>query len=227
MKKNQLYAWFKEGNITVPSFLLVHYRTLGLNEQELVLLLQLQNFIDKGQPYPAPSQLSERMSLQEEDCAFMIQKLIQKGYIHIEGENNQEYYTLDSLYEKMLDCFLKMQNKIENEETAETASSLYTVFEKEFGRPLSPFECETLAMWMEDDHQPDIVKAALKEAVVSGKLNFRYIDRILFEWKKSGIKTLEQARDHSQKFRAYQRRDKREAPEEPLKDVPFYNWLEQ
>ena len=29
------------------------------------------------------------------------------------------------------------------------------IFEQEFGRPLSPLECETLAMWLDqDDHNP-------------------------------------------------------------------------
>ncbi len=56
-------------------------------------------------------------------------------------------------------------------------------------------------MWMDqDEHDPTIIKAALREAVLSGKLNFRYIDRILFEWKKNGIKTIEQAQQHAKSF---------------------------
>ena len=58
-------------------------------------------------------------------------------------------------------------------------------------------ECESLAMWIDEDGQsPDIIKAALSESVISDKLNFRYIDRILFDWKKNGIETLEQAKIH-------------------------------
>jgi DNA replication protein len=103
---------------------------------------------------------------------------------------------------------------------------LYTCFEQEFGRPLSPLECETLAIWIDQDHHdPTIIKAALREAVISGKMNFRYIDRILFEWKKQGIETLEQARDYGQRFRKQQ-----SSPgqvQRSKKAVPFYNWLEQ
>ena len=99
-----------------------------------------------------------------------------------------------------------MKNKNTQEVTKKAdESDLYTCFEKEFGRPLSPFECESLAMWMDDDHHdPIIIKAALRESVMSGKLNFRYIDRILFEWKKNGIKTIEQAKNHGRKFRQKQ-----------------------
>ncbi|MFJ7745953.1 DnaD domain-containing protein [Peribacillus sp. NPDC097295] len=231
MNKEHLYAWFKEGTITIPSFLLTNYKTMGLNEQEMVLLLQLQSFIEQDNPFPAPSQLSDRMTLQESECLFLIQRLVQRGFVQMVVENNQEIgqekYSLDPLYEKMMDCFLKTLKKAESAEVQKAGESLYTIFEQEFGRPLSPFECETLAMWMEDDHQPDIIKAALREAVISGKLNFRYIDRILFEWKKNGIKTLEQAREQGQKFRVHQKRDRKIESTQPLKDVPFYNWLEQ
>jgi DNA replication protein len=113
-----------------------------------------------------------------------------------------------------------------NKKAEET--DLYTCFEKEFGRPLSPFECETLGMWMDDDHHdPVIIKAGLKEAVMSGKLNFRYIDRILFEWKKNGINTIEQAKNQGRKFRQKQSLKPNVKDESQHSSVPFYNWLEQ
>jgi len=148
---------------------------------------------------------------------------VQKGFITIEEriENHirSERYSLDPLWEKLIRTVFQGQKQDEQHE-----EQLYTVFEHEFGRPLSPMECETLAMWMDqDEHDPTIIKAALREAVLSGKLNFRYIDRILFEWKKNGIKTIEQAQQHAKKFRKNQ--GKQEQPYKPT--VPIYNWLEQ
>lgn len=99
--------------------------------------------------------------------------------------------------------------------------SLYTIFEEEFARPLSPLECETLAIWQDQDqHDAQLIKHALKEAVLSGKLSFRYIDRILFEWKKNGLKTVEQAKIHSQKFRRVQAKQN-EPQKEYKRQVPF------
>ncbi|WP_409301334.1 DnaD domain-containing protein [Peribacillus sp. SCS-155] len=231
MMKDKLLSWLNEGSITIPAFLLSHYKIMGLNEQEVMLLLQLQNFTDKGNGFPTPQQLTSVMTFQETECLFIIQRLIQRGFIEIQEEYTDsirhERYSIDPFYSKMIDCFLKVtKEKQETQDEAE-GESLYTVFESEFGRPLSPFECETLAMWMEDNHHPDIIKAALREAVISGKINFRYIDRILFEWKKNGIKTLEQAKSHGQKFRMHQKRTKRLEPAVSGKEVPFYNWLEQ
>lgn len=230
MIKDKLYSWFKEGSLTIPSVLLTHYPKMGLDEKEVMLLLQLQNFIEKGENFPAPSQLADRMTFEESECLFMIQRLIQRGFVMIEEEVDRtigdERYSLQPLYEKMITSYLVSQKQEEAVQVQVEGESLYTVFEQEFGRPLSPFECETLAMWQDDEHHPDLIKGALRESVISGKINFRYIDRILFEWKKNGIKTVEQAKAQSQKFRSYQKREKKQ-DNQPVKDVPFYNWLEQ
>ena len=86
---------------------------------------------------------------------------------------------------------------------------LYQRFEAEFSRPLSPIEAETLSMWLDEDgHKTELIIAALREAVVSGKLNFRYIDRILFEWKRNGVQTLQQAKAYGEKFRKHQTKTK-------------------
>lgn len=230
MIKDKLYNWFKEGSLTIPSVLLTHYSKMGLEEKEVMLLLQLQNFIEKGENFPAPSQIADRMTFEESECLFMIQRLIQRGFVMIEEEIDRtigdERYSLQPLYEKMITSYLVSQKQEEAVQVQVEGESLYTVFEQEFGRPLSPFECETLAMWQDDEHHPDLIKGALRESVISGKINFRYIDRILFEWKKNGIKTVEQAKAQSQKFRSYQKREKK-PDNQPVKDVPFYNWLEQ
>lgn len=44
--------------------------------------------------------------------------------------------------------------------------------------------------------------------------NFRYIDRILFEWKKNGIKTVDQAQNQGRKFRANQQRTQQTTKQE-------------
>lgn len=236
MSKTSLLRWIQEGNVTIPGVLLTHYKEMNLDENELVLLLQVISFVENGNEFPTPFELSSRMTITVSVCTEILRKLIQKGFIEIKesysGDNvRYERYDVGPLWEKLIDYFLlrnKQEAAIANQKSE---TDLYTCFEQEFGRPLSPFECETLAMWMDDDHHdPHIIKAALREAVISGKLNFRYIDRILFEWKKNGIKTIEQAKSYGKKFRQSQipQRNKQIEDSDPtLKSVPFYNWLEQ
>lgn len=231
--KSSIISWIQEGTISIPVLLLTEYRNIKLSEYELMLLLHMMTFIQKGNEFPTPEQLSSRMTISTSECTELLRKLIQRGFIEIMDAYSEdgirfEKYSLDPLWEKLVDHFLfRQKNTIEiKKQTME--ADIYTCFEKEFGRPLSPFECETLALWLDDDHHdPIIIKAALREAVMSGKLNFRYIDRILFEWKKNGIKTIEQAKNQGRKFR--QKQVIKRVSEEPRGEpqVPFYNWLDQ
>ncbi|WP_431804932.1 DnaD domain-containing protein [Halobacillus andaensis] len=103
------------------------------------------------------------------------------------------------------------------------------MFEQEFGRPLSPFEIENINIWLDQEEQePALIKAALREAVLMGKLNFKYIDRILREWKRKGIQTVEQARQHGKKFRQGQVKNTSSTKSPVKRDVSlYYNWLEE
>lgn len=232
--KSNILSWLQEGNITIPTLLFSEYRNLKLTEYELVLVLNIITFLEKGNGFPTPEELSSRMTVSVSECNEMLRRLVQRGFIEIIDEYatdgiRYEKYSVLPLWEKLIEQYLMKDKNSKNLSKKSEETDLYTCFEREFGRPLSPFECETLGMWMDDDHHdPMIIKAALREAVMSGKLNFRYIDRILFEWKKNGIKTIEQAKNHGRKFRQKQTHN-RNTQEEPQQSpsIPFYNWLEQ
>ncbi|RIW33116.1 DnaD domain protein [Bacillus salacetis] len=232
--KQLMVSWMEEGTVSIPQLLLSNYHKIGLSESEFVLLLQVYSFIEKGNNFPTPEELSSQMSFSSEECSSILRRLVQNQFISIEEGNSSsgilyEKYSLKPLWAKMAE-FVLSESKSENmEKTLLEETDLYTVFEQEFSRPLSPLECETLAMWIDqDEHTVVIIKAALREAVISGKLNFRYIDRILFEWKKNGVKTIEQAKKHGERFRPHQKmQSAAQTVKSDKKTVPFYNWLEQ
>ena len=63
------------------------------------------------------------------------------------------------------------RESIKPDDTVEEAyDNLFQLFEREFGRPLSPMECETLTQWLDEDGHPEVlIVAALREAVFCGK----------------------------------------------------------
>src|SRR5690606_14247234 len=80
--------------------------------------------------------------------------------------------------------------------------NLFVLFEKEFGRALSPMEYETIAGWLDKDRYSEaLIIAALKESVFAGKVHFRYIDRILLEWARNRVKTPEEAKEYAARYR--------------------------
>jgi DNA replication protein len=234
MKKKIMLEWFEQGSIAIPKLLMMHYKKLGLDELEFMVILHVHTFLESGNSFPTPDEIAARMTITPVRCVETLRTLMQRGFLTIEGHKKNgevmcESYSLQPLWEKMLQLLMNETIEEEREKEKDLQSSLYTIFEKEFGRPLSPFECETLMMWQDQDgHETVLIQAALREAVMSGKLNFRYIDRILFEWKKNGVKTVEQAQNHGKKFRPHQ--TKKSLPRQEVKytgKVPFYNWLEQ
>ena len=67
---------------------------------------------------------------------------------------------------------------------------------KDLGRMLSPFELEDLQKTIrEDKTDPDLVRAALREAVFNGKTNWNYINAILRNWRREGITTMRQVEE--------------------------------
>ncbi|HWO95168.1 MAG TPA: DnaD domain-containing protein [Bacillus sp. (in: firmicutes)] len=233
MDKEKFIEWMEQGTVSIPKLLMTHYAKLGLNETELMTLLHIHMALEGGNAFPTPEEISSQMSISTGTCMEVLRGLLQRGFLAIEQHNQASFiterYTLKPLWETLLHSLFKESQENKKEQQVQLEVNLYTVFEKEFGRPLSPFECETLTMWQDQDHHdPIIIKAALREAVMSGKLNFRYIDRILFEWKKNGIKTIEQARSYGRKFRQHQQ-TKKNTSEQAVQNptIPFFNWLEQ
>ncbi|OXS80248.1 DnaD domain-containing protein [Domibacillus enclensis] len=225
--KEIMIHWMEQGSTSVPNVLLENYKKLSLNEQEMMLLLHIYSYSQKGILFPSFEELSNRMSITASECAGCVKKLLQKQVVEIEqgSQTGYESYSLEPLWNKLVALFESEARGQSVQQAMTEEKDLYSLFEEEFGRPLSSIECETLALWIDQDgHSPSVIKAALREAVLSMKLNFRYIDRILFEWKKQGIKTVEQAREQGKKFRKPAAMEQVSRSEQA---VPFYNWLEQ
>ena len=58
-----------------------------------------------------------------------------------------------------------------------------------------------LKLGYENNISEDLIKEAVKEAVLNGVSNLKYIDKILYEWGKTGIKTVRDVEDNRRKKR--------------------------
>nr|WP_308737535.1 DnaD domain-containing protein [Paenibacillus sp. AR247] len=202
----------------IPYVLLRHYRKLKLTDSEAMLLVHLIAFKQVEQKdFPTMEELEEVTGSGAQSIAESLQKLMRAGFIAIDEELDElrgiqyERYNLSGLYHQLSLCLAseeKQRAQAANRRTKKAAkpetdsSNMFTVFEKEFGRPLSPMECETISGWMDQDRYPEeLIRMALKEAVFAGKVHFRYIDRILLEWSRNRVRSAEDARAYTQKFR--------------------------
>lgn len=169
----------------ISGILLANYRKLKLNGDEFVVLVYLINNNDKTLNY---QDISEKTGIDKKEVLMLVNSLVEKDLISINLDKvngkSVEVYNLDSLYKKLYFFIIK-------EEPKKDKVDLFPVFEKEFGRTLTPMDYEIITAWQEAGFDDKLIVLALKEAVYNGVTNLRYIDKILYEWKKKGIKNKE------------------------------------
>ncbi|EKY4024923.1 DnaD domain-containing protein [Listeria innocua] len=236
MDYKMLGKWMAEGQVTLPQVLVKNYAAIGLNENELVLLLQIQSFAAEAEFFPSMEMLTDRTTLRLEDTIKTMDSLLKKGVVAIEQSKDNslmisEQYNLEPLWGKLVAFYENIEADNRQDQEVEQQTNLYSLFEAEFGRPLSPMEAEMLSAWVDQDRtSPDLIKEALKEAVISQKLNFRYIDRILLNWSKQGVKTTEDAKRVAEEFHQNGRTSQTINQSEVKKSagsIPLYDWLEK
>lgn len=210
-------AAMQAGGVSIPVTLLRLYKRMKLSEVEVMLLIQIMAFKDKdGKEFPTLEELQERMSAQPEAVIKALQRLMKNEVLQIDEEIDQvtgvlsENYNLAPMYRKLAAAWTEEAREARASAAPGTKAvpaktdveDIFTVFEKEFARPLTPMECETVSQWLDRDRYPEeLIMFALKEAVFAGVIHFRYIDRILLEWSRNRVQTPEQAREYTQKFR--------------------------
>lgn len=227
---SRLELWMKQGNVTISQLFFTHYRALNISDQEAVVLLHILSFQSAGIDFPTPSEIAKRMELSDHQVSSHLQRLMQKGFLLIaqsKFENMvQEKYVLQQLWERLVDELEKQNQQHEDQSDTNAVGQLFRTFEDEFGRIFTPLEYETISKWIDEDrHSPEVIRQALIEAVLAEKKSLKYIDRILFEWKKKNLMTLQDVRKHSEGFHKYT--VKPVPSSKSTAKVPFYNWLEE
>lgn len=226
MERKISYQQILKQQLTIPTKLFSDYKRIGLNETEVMVIVQLFRFQIDGIDFPTPNEITSYLTISEGECRGILLGLIQKGLLNMDelsDESGQlsEAYNLNVLWERLF------TEKVNNELVENHESTVFILFEQEFGRLLSPFEIEQINAWLDvDKMNTALIKAALRESVLMGKLNFKYIDRILREWKRKGIVSVEQAREEGKSFRNNQTPVKKAYNSEERDTSVYFDWLE-
>ncbi len=146
--------------------------------------------------------IKEKLGFDEEKIVNTFTNLVNKKYIEMVVTNNNgevlEQIKLDPFYDRLL----------LNSDTDNTSENdIYQLFERELGRTLSSFEYELINKWIEKGVSEETIKEALKEAILNNVRNFKYIDKIIYEWSKNGVK-------------------KRAKEDKSLEEMFEYDWLD-
>lgn len=212
-----------------PAFF-THYRALQITDQEAMVVLHIVAFQQDGIGFPTPNEISNRMEISDQQVSSILQRLMQRGFLFIDQSKKdnmvEETYTLFQLWERLIDHLEQQEQANQTNSSEQQIGDLFRVFEEEFGRVFTPLEYETISKWIDEDgHSVEVIRQALLEAVLAEKKSLKYMDRILFEWKKKNLTTLDAIRKHSEGFHKYT--VKTTPPVKTTSKMPFYNWLEE
>ena len=187
---------FKSGNLVLPSELLLNYNRLFSSSDDFLVwqFFYLQNTTALGEL--SPSQIAEKIGKQVTEVNQAISRLTEKGllqYRTIELNGEIEVIFDATLALERLDQLFEKQAPNQVQSTPNDLKSLVDTFQQELGRLLSPFEIEDLEKSLkEDGTSADLIKEALREAVLNGKPNWKYIQAILRNWRHEGIRSVAQ-----------------------------------
>ena len=187
---------FKSGNLVLPSALLMHYNQLFSSSDDFLVwqFFYLQNTTALGEL--SPSQIAEKIGKQVLDVNQAISRLTDKGllqYRTIELNGEIEVIFDATLALERLDQLSQQQDAGRIQPAQNNLKGLVETFQQELGRLLSPFEIEDLEKSLkEDGTSADLIKEALREAVLNGKPNWKYIQAILRNWRHEGIRSVAQ-----------------------------------
>ena len=159
-------------------------RKYELNFNEATILLY---FINQKKPLLNIPEIKQVLGMNESLIMETFSSLLTKKIISLVMQKNEEgkleeIINLDNFYHGI-------EEKYQQTDYNEKSSNIFSKFETEFGRPLSPMELEIINGWLNDNMNEELILCALKEAVYNGVSNMRYIDKILYEWRKKGYKS--------------------------------------
>lgn len=210
MSNSILEGLIKEKDYTFKKLLFKLIKDFDLTLEELLLLIY---FINQDKPVFDIKKISIITYLDNNEIMSAFSSLTAKGLVSIKTSKE------DGKITEVIDItntYRAMVSDININIKKQTTTNIYTIFEKEFGRPLSPVEYEIIKAWITSGISEELIKGALKEAVFNNVRNLRYIDKILSEWEKKGFKSVDEVDSYL----------KKKESNNPKQELFDYNWLE-
>lgn len=231
MAHSNIYDWLKMGHTSIPTILLKQFSALKLTAEEFVVITYLLSQLAQ----PSVDQIDAMSQDLGWDAMTLMEhmnQLMMKEYLAIELQTQadgtkRDHFTLRPLFEQ-LDQQLTARKRPAKPSVAmpnNEAAQLIQTFEREFGRVLTPIELETINQWLVlDSYSVDLIRLALKEAVIHQALSLKYMDKILLSWEKKNIRTVQEAQQELRRFQGRQEKALQQTAQYDNFDIPLVEW---
>ncbi len=193
-----LLKLLQDGDTSIPNFLLDNYAKMGMTNDEFLLYLQIKKEQARGNGFPPMDKLAASLGINSQTLFATIQSLQDKKMLEIKQRRDgqgqlTDFYDFSLFYQKLIALLDGKAAKVVETKSQADTNNIYDQIQVEFGRSLSPIEIETITQWINNDHfAPDLIRLALKEAVLNQAYNLKYMDRILLNWQQRNLTTAAQ-----------------------------------
>lgn len=196
-----------------------------LTLQQKVMLVEIDSLDNEKGCYASNKYFSEFFGISSGRVSQVINELIDKGYLNAEyiKEDNQilgRILKIQSppypvkVFRKLNRGYLEndeggikysKEGYLENDEDNNIIynninnnnNNIYDFLQKELGRTLSSTEIEKVKEWEDNE----LTRYAVKVSILNGAYTINYIDAIIYNWQKLGIKSVSQAQEETKRHR--------------------------
>ena len=216
--KEQLYKVLTSKKLVVSDYLIKVALNNDLSLTEFLVLAYYDNSFSNTFEVDL---ISNTLGIDVNSAMEAFNSLMIKGLVTLESvkdmENRlNEVVRLDGVYASIIE-------NTEAEAKEEVKEDIFRLFEKELGRTMSPMELELINGWLVSGTSEEMILGALREAVYNGVNNFRYIDKIIYEWERKGFKTMDDVTNHMRNRREEKAKDKVITKKE--QEIVDFDWL--
>ena len=140
--------------------------------------------------------------------------ILQKCCFHFTKSTNGFYKSDEPIPDINTDINTDNNN---NSSSIEKRDTIYDFLEQNFGRTLNSIEIEMIREW--DDNE--LTRYAIKQAVLNGKYNVKYINTILVNYRNNSITTVQQAQEEEKMFKSKKeiKKSRTSAMDETIREI--------
>lgn len=164
--------------IDLKGLAILKYKSMHLTENEIMVLLVIMTLQSAGKKILGYDVLLDYVTLEAKEVDTILVGLVNKKMISIVGTS----ISLEDFYKRLV-----YDNVVKQEEPMKGVN-LVEAFENEFAKTLTPMELETIKSWKQQGYSDQMILDALKEAALSNVHSFRYIEKILINWARDGVR---------------------------------------
>ena len=160
--------------------LIENYKQLGLNENEVAIILIIDCFKKTGKHLVSPDLIALKSTLSIKDVDAINSDLMAKKIITLEDGQFGLETSLSPLIDKLHKIFA--EEMIEDERFKDK-DRVFSKLEEALGRPLSKYEMDTVKEWLVEGETYDSISGAIEIAIFAERRNINYMDQILTEYR--------------------------------------------